>query len=104
MGFCSKLLDPWRGGDDSPSSGVPHLGELPMPSQLYGTQDLRLSGQEFVLVGSLLDGNGGAGGEGHKEADICGPEETVDDVDDGVGSMGLGSPDNARTLGSPNPE
>jgi hypothetical protein len=92
MANCTKLLDPWRGGEDSGGSVVPSLGDLPLPSQMYGSQELCLTGKEFVLLGSLADNIGDDGQQGPEEADVQGPEEAADDAEDVTLGAGTGSP------------
>jgi hypothetical protein len=36
MALYTKLLDPWRGVEDSGGPNLAGLAELPMPSQFYG--------------------------------------------------------------------
>jgi hypothetical protein len=81
MASCTKLLDPWRGAEDSGGSNLPGLVELPLPSQMYGTQDLILTGKEFDVEASVQDGS--PGDAEHRddvqpleEVDAFGPDET----------------------------
>jgi hypothetical protein len=50
MAATMRLLDPWKGADGLAPPDFQVLGEVPLPSQFYSTQELGLAAKELQAL------------------------------------------------------